>query len=724
MFEIELAGCTPEPLMNYLKALGVFRLVAEQAAPTAQLSWYGGVARLHTTMDRESLLKFFLTKYCPTPIVAPWNGGSGFHGGGSEPLDAIAASTSVRLDLYRTTITSIRRVNLSSLEKERILETCRNELPDQVVEWLDTCFVLGDERPSYFPLLGTGGNDGRLEFTNNFMQRVSDVVPFENGADASEHSSTCLKSSLFADTLVSLGRSAVGQFSPGSIGGPNGIQGKFEAESRVNPWDYVLMIEGSLLFAGAIVRKLGSGSSHKAAFPFSVDSIAVGYGSSTANEETSDGSRSELWLPIWDQPTKYAEVKRLFAEGRAQLGRRQARNSVEFALAVNLLGVNRGITAFTRFGFLKRNGLAFLAAPLGRLRVTSEPKARLLDDPVLLDWLDRLRRGCSDKDKTPGRYLSALRGIDRVAFDFANRSGHGDSAVALSRVLEAIGKAERTLSAGISFCKDKFIRPLWGLTKQWLVDADDGSREFRLAASLAGIRGTQKGEIPPLREYVEPVEVSNFVNWDPSSTSATWSPRGFCENLAAVARRRQMEAFRAGVDGIPIESAMYARLDDVAAFLREETNDERLNDLLWGILCVQHPREQNVPAHSDASVPFEYAVPRLLIQEGQINYTDGAYEWIAQPDVANAKPDPNVLHALSTGQRTAIRDCVDRAALRLKSGGLLIHGYRNSGRVGKSLDFESSIPPERLLAAMLFPLSNRDLSRIANFVLSPPHDQE
>ena len=54
-----------------------------------------------------------------------------------------------------------------------------------------------------------------------------------------------------------------------------------------------------------------------------------------------------------------AEVKHLFAEGRAQLGRRQARTAVEFALAVNLLGVSRGVKSFVRYGFLKRNGLAF-----------------------------------------------------------------------------------------------------------------------------------------------------------------------------------------------------------------------------------------------------------------------------------------------------------------------------------------------------------------------------
>ena len=72
MPEIALAGCTPEPLMSYLKALGVFRLVAEQADPDSRLSWAGGVAQLHGNLDREALEGFFLEKYEPTPIVGPW----------------------------------------------------------------------------------------------------------------------------------------------------------------------------------------------------------------------------------------------------------------------------------------------------------------------------------------------------------------------------------------------------------------------------------------------------------------------------------------------------------------------------------------------------------------------------------------------------------------------------------------------------------------------------
>ena len=294
-------------------------------------------------------------------------------------------------------------------EKKEILPVrCRGMLPDAAVPWLDTCFVLTEHGPSFFPLLGTGGNDGRLDFTNNFMQRLADVISFEGG-EPPDGSERWLASSLFADSLVPLRKTAIGQFNPGGIGGANGTQGGFEADSRVNPWDFVLMIEGAMLLAGSVARRLGAArATLRAVFPFTVKSVAVGYGSAAASEDTVDGSRDELWLPLWDQPVTLREVTHLFAEGRAEFGRRQATNAVEFALAVSLLGVGRGISAFTRYGFLKRNGLAFLATPLGRMPVNSRPDARLFDDPSFVKWLDKLRALCRDKDKTPVRYQAAL----------------------------------------------------------------------------------------------------------------------------------------------------------------------------------------------------------------------------------------------------------------------------------------------------------------------------
>ena len=61
------------------------------------------------------------------------------------------------------------------------------------------------------------------------------------------------------------------------------------------------------------------------------------------------------------------------------------------------------------------------------------------------------------------------------------------------------------------------------------------------------------------------------------------------------------------------------------------------------------------------------------------------------------------------GQSNAVQECVNRAARRLKSGGLLVCGYRNRRQSGKPLAVLSLFQAERLLAAMLFPLSRPDL---------------
>jgi CRISPR-associated protein Csx17 len=116
MTEVHLAGCTPEPLMSYLKALGVFRLVAEQADPAAKLSWHAGHAVLHSQLDRTALTAFFREQYAPTPILAPWGARSGFYAGTSEKaareaLDRILAADSLpRLEAMRAGIMAIRQM--------------------------------------------------------------------------------------------------------------------------------------------------------------------------------------------------------------------------------------------------------------------------------------------------------------------------------------------------------------------------------------------------------------------------------------------------------------------------------------------------------------------------------------------------------------------------------------------------------------------------------------
>ncbi len=733
MPEIVLAGCTPEPLMGYLKALGVFRLVAEQADPAAQGQWRGSQFVLQNSLDRERLVNFFLQEYQPTPIVGPWGARSGFYPGSSESsarqaLNEIieAAGTNPRLVPFQKVIAAIRSIlthhnfteKVRDEDKLTLMRACRNELPDDLLPWLDAVFVLTDDSRKFPPLLGTGGNEGSGSYTSTFAQVVVELLVRQRG-------NMGLTTSLFDEPGAVLSDASVGHFNPGAVGGPNSGQG-FSGGGGVNLWDYLFALEGVLLFAGAAVRRLGVDVADKAAFPFTVNSVAVGYGSAAGMEETADGSRAEVWLPLWSVPTTFAETVQLFAEGRAQISRRQARNAIEFALAVCLLGVSRGISAFVRYGFLKRNGLSFFAAPLGRVSVTLKPQARLLDDPPLTDWLDRLRVACRDKDKTPARYQSALRNIDRAMYEFATRSQTDTTAErrALLEVLRVVVRAERTLANGLTFCEDKYLRPLQGLSSQWLDQADDDSPEFRLAASVAGIRAVKDTKVGPFRVHLEPVSVnrSGRFEWDGGSTSAVWSNRPLEYNLAGVFCRRQMEAFREGLAGVPLNSPRHARLADVTAFLDGTIDEEKLHDLIWGLSVVEHqPGQTNPEPLEEASFPFEFGVPRLLAEP--LPLTPIGSRWRVGGTEATT-PDPDVFHALSSGRRDAVEQCINRAARRLKSGGRLVVGYRNRRQAGKSLAVVSPLHPTRLLAACLFPLSGSDLEAIANSVLYYPEIQE
>src|SRR5262245_21023067 len=108
--DLILGGCVPTVLASYLKALGVHRLVSEQLDPAATAWWdTDGRFHLESSADQDALARFFAERYEPTPIVTPWNGGSGFYDGDQQAgIRAIAESDSPRFHLYRAAIREAR----------------------------------------------------------------------------------------------------------------------------------------------------------------------------------------------------------------------------------------------------------------------------------------------------------------------------------------------------------------------------------------------------------------------------------------------------------------------------------------------------------------------------------------------------------------------------------------------------------------------------------------
>src|SRR5436309_3502024 len=109
MNTVTLSGCTATPLGNYLKALGVLRLVCEQADSAARGWWAGETFAIESTLNDEDLATFFVERYAPTPILAPWNGGSGFYlKDNKEGINAVAESSHDRFAGYRESIAICR----------------------------------------------------------------------------------------------------------------------------------------------------------------------------------------------------------------------------------------------------------------------------------------------------------------------------------------------------------------------------------------------------------------------------------------------------------------------------------------------------------------------------------------------------------------------------------------------------------------------------------------
>jgi len=93
----------------------------------------------------------------------------------------------------------------------------------------------GDGEPSWPSLLGTGGNDGNLDFTNNAMLQLGLLFDLEHpDAIARVDAASQLRATMWTDATRCMQPGAVGQFLPGGAGGANSSVG-FGGGALVNP---------------------------------------------------------------------------------------------------------------------------------------------------------------------------------------------------------------------------------------------------------------------------------------------------------------------------------------------------------------------------------------------------------------------------------------------------------------------------------------------------------
>jgi CRISPR-associated protein Csx17 len=700
-----LLGCSTIPLSNYLKAIGILRLVSEQADSKARGWWSGDVFHLETSLSEERLLNFFLDQYQPTPIVGPWGARSGFFKDASEnsareALFEIESTSSERLLNFRTSIIAVRKVleSLNSSEKadtseakRELMMQCRSLLPDEVIPWLDATYVLLQDDTKYPPLLGTGGNEGSGSYTSGFSQQVVSVIKKREWDHA-------LRPAIFGSLNPNLAsKQTPGHFFPDAAGGPNSGSG-FTGASSLNPWDYLLLIEGTLMFAAASAKRLEHREGGTLSYPFCVRQVGVGYGSAASNDEES--SRAEMWLPVWENPCSSSEIFNVFSEGRAQVNGRNAKNGLDFVRSIASLGIDRGIDEFVRYSFQQRNGLSYFAVPIGRFHVSPQPQVELLQD--IDSWLDSFRRAAASEN-APSSANRALRRLEAAIFELCKHQG----ALRLQAVLSALGQAEHVLAISSKWRKDSNVRPVPPLSAKWLDQSDDGSTEFRLAASLAAI---YTPEIGNMRQHLVPVEQSgrwpSWVDTGPDVLNVVWTAGSIESNLVAVIQRRNILAQRLGnrsTSGtlvFPGNSRSYATLRDIQAFIQSKVRDERILSLVRGLVLIDW---RNVPPNRDSNKDPEsidaypdaiYSILKLCHSQHPIRGNDVSLE-------------PGILR-LAIANR--LGDATELAARRLL-GSNLPPSIRMATRQGEN--------SKRIAAATLFPITWFDTQKLARQVLKP-----
>lgn len=705
MSDIVLDGCTPTPLANYLKALGVLRLLSVKY-PDTRGFWRDDKFVLRTSLDRAGIEQFFLDEYEPTPIMAPWNGGSGFYEKDNKAaLKAIQQGADPRFDAYRACLEIAeqalvgmdRGASPKGDEKAALLSHIRSLLPDDVLGWFDASVSLSGDSAQYPPLLGTGGNDGRLDFTNNFMQRLLDVLVEDQGKERTA-SRQWLAMTLFAKAAPGLAKNAIGQFSPGQAGGPNASTG-FEADAVINPWDFVLMIEGALPFASAAARRNANDPFGVMSYPFTVRAVSAGAGSLGEGDTTN--ARGELWMPLWQQPATYGEIRALMAEGRVALGKKPARDALDFVRAVHHLGGYRGVQSFQRFGLVMRSGKAYLATPLSRIEVNDQPQSRWLDDLDKHHWLDRFRQ-FTRGDTTANRFHVLRKRLEDALFALSGREPSKTDAQAL---LALLGEIQFALASSRKAMES--VHPIPRLSGRWVQAADDGTPVFRIAKALAGLRGM--GEEPlPLRAQLFPVH-RKFDQWmtpEAGEKARIYTGRKgrLIDTLRALLERRLWLAEKLDIKDKPLTSPAGTMLDDVAAFLRDNSMDTRIADLLRGLCLCEIPKDTDKSA-GDGMVPAAFGLLRLTLTP---DLTLRSLGWLGEKDHLPIPAGMLVQLAAGNHENRAVKI----AWRRLRSSGMPpIFG-------ANALPDLAGIDSLRAAAALLIPLRYGATGALARSVLN------
>lgn len=579
-------------------------------------------------------------------------------------------------------------------------------------------------RVFFNPLLGSGGNAGKRAFADGW-KKATDALKApktpkkKNGANTVDRREAL---TAFLDGEASAWQAeklnAASWFSDANKLYNSG-QSPF-SEGVISPWAMALACEGLAFFAGSASRRLGARTRPVGAFPF----VVVAAAPETAGEAGRD--RGEVWAPLWSRPMTAPEVAALFTRGRAEIGGRGAVTPAAFAVAITRRGVDAGIGEFRRFSLGKTTSAnTFEPRYLGTTPVPSgSPDARSEAFERLLGLIESLP---ADRKEGQRWRFVGLRGPVESAL--VHVAGASDDPEATAALLDTAVQALDRVDVNRSF-REKGVswRPL---PLDWLPALFGGAApdiEARLALSLVSAfpveypfalyrfgvewrNKTREGRPKKNSPYAHPKTVP--ARW-------TWRAGPLARNLGAALQRRLLDWEDEHERGAPrARMPTAARLPDVEAWLDGGVDEALLTRWLSRLALFDW---SFVPANVRALSPFDSA--RTAVGPALALYGLLLPLFDLRPVPDNGRRDGRDLLAPETWARMPA--AARRMAALVRGGDVegAVEIARSRYAMAQAPLMRTDAPwaiadPERLLAALLFPVSDFDRSALVRRWLRP-----
>ncbi|HXX67868.1 MAG TPA: type I-U CRISPR-associated protein Csx17 [Polyangiaceae bacterium] len=722
---LALPGLFPDSLGNYLASLGLLRALSRRW-PRTRIAWrdevlqvVGGPPTLNELLDElmrisDTQNESDVGKHEWTQYDKAWS-------------DAQKKSTKAKSGAP--------------------LALWQSEAPETQLQ-LFAAHAVPHARVSFNPLLGSGGNAGRRDFAAGWKRAVGVLAAApkskghrkkrsEAGPDGStspDERRSALQAFLLGQPITWLvEKLAAGSWFSEATKLYNSGQSPAR-EGQISPWAMVLACEGLPFLAGGASRRLGARSRAVGAFPFITQSVAP--------DVAGEAGRilGEIWTPLWTRPMSLAETSTLFSRGRAELRDRGALTPAAFATAIRERGVDAGVTEFRRFT-LGRTTSANTFEPRLEARFSLEPGSGAMDAASLM--LQRVtglieQRGFPRDRKVGQRWrFEGLRGpIEAALLDVAAEPNRPEGGIAL---LDAVTTALDRIDRNRGFREGK-VR--WEpLPLEWLpslfTDEQPGV-EARLALSLVSAFPVTL-PFAAFRFGVEWVREKNgrydydwgtkpawFEHSKVAPARWVWGPGELARVIGVVLSRKLLEeAKRDGTNTtrLPGRAPFPATTSHVRQWLVGEIDESLFSAWLSRLALFDWRRVQQTVR---ALLQPETHSPRA---DAELALLGLMQPLIDQRALIIRDLSPDDLLSDETGARTPEAACslvtliragsLD-AALRFASSRYAIAGAHLA-----SFDAPfGTHDPDRLVAALLFTISDRDRTVLFERWLRPRRRQQ